>query len=267
MLQALLVALTYWALLLTHRFGANSMAERPIVVGPVVGLILGNPVAGALIGAQLEVIYLGVVSVGGAQATDTLYATAMAVALAIITGIPQEAAIALAIPLGFLGLFILQVTRIFFAFMCPILDKIAESGNVRNYSLAYILHIMVGYAFGPITMFFALSAGADSTQAFINGLPPYIMSGMSVAGGLLPALGLGVLLSMIWNTKKAIYFFLGFALLVYLKIPMIGMAVIGVFLMLTDLYNNQKLHDLKRLIKVGAGGVKQSDKEVFFDGK
>ena len=132
MLQALLVSLAYWALLLTHRFGANSMAERPIVVGPVVGILLGEPVLGTLIGAQLEVIYLGVVSVGGAQATDTLYATAMAVALAVLTKMPTEAAIALSIPLGFLGLFILQVTRIFFSYMCPILDRNAENGNSNS---------------------------------------------------------------------------------------------------------------------------------------
>ena len=114
MAQALIVALVYWALILIYRFGANGMADRPIVVGPIVGLVLGDVVTGTLIGAQLEVIYLGIVNVGGAQATDTLYATTMAAALSIISGIPQEAAITLAIPLGFIGLFMLQVTRIFF---------------------------------------------------------------------------------------------------------------------------------------------------------
>lgn len=262
MLQALLVSLAYWALLLTHRFGANSMAERPIVVGPVVGILLGEPVLGTLIGAQLEVIYLGVVSVGGAQATDTLYATAMAVALAVLTKMPTEAAIALSIPLGFLGLFILQVTRIFFAFMCPILDRIAEKGNAKSYSFAYIMHIVVGYSFGPITMFLALSAGADATQLFIANLPPYIMNGMKVVGGILPALGLGVLLSMIWDFKKSIYFFLGFILVVYLKIPIIGLAVIGVFLMLTDLYKNQKFIEVKKL--VASGAKVKNEEEVFF---
>lgn len=265
MQQALIVALAYWALLLIHRFGANSMAERPIVVGPVVGLLLGDVVTGTLIGAQLEVIYLGIVSVGGAQATDTLYATAMAAALAIISGIPKEAAITLAIPLGFIGLFILQLTRIFFAFMCPILDKIAEKGNSKTYSFAYIAHIVVGYGFGPLTMFLALSAGADATQSFIKALPPFIMNGMKAAGGMLPAIGLGVLLSMIWDKKKAIYFFLGFILVIYLKIPMIGLAVIGVFLMLTDLYRNQETSKLTKLLASGTTVGKKSEEGDFFD--
>lgn len=265
MTQAFLAAFTYWVLLLIHRFGANSMAERPIVAGAVVGIVLGDPVTGALIGASLEVIYLGVVSVGGAQATDTLYATAMAVALAVMTGMGTDVAIALAIPLGFLGLFILQVTRIFFAFMCPVLDRFAAEDNRRAYSIAYIGHIMLGYAFGPITMFIALSAGADATQAFINTLPAFIMTGMKTAGGMLPALGLGILLSMIWDNKKSIYFFLGFILVIYLKIPMIGLAVIGVFLMLTDLYRNQEIQEMKNNKTISAGSAVVSDEEVFFD--
>ena len=74
MLNALIVALAYWALLLLYRLGANGMADRPIFVGPVIGLLLGDITTGVLIGAALEVIYLGVVNVGGAQSTDTLYA-------------------------------------------------------------------------------------------------------------------------------------------------------------------------------------------------
>lgn len=265
MLQALIVALAYWGLLLIHRFGANSMAERPIVVGPVVGFLLGDVVTGTLIGAQLEVIYLGIVSVGGAQATDTLYATAMATALAIISGVPLEAAIALSIPLGFIGLFILQVTRIFFAFMCPILDKIAERGNSKQYSFAYIAHIVVGYGFAPITIFIALIAGANATQSFIKELPPFVMTGMKAAGGMLPAIGLGVLLTMIWDLKKAIYFLLGFILVIYLKIPMIGLAVIGTFLMLTDLYRNKETSKLTKLLASGTTVEKKSEEADFFD--
>ena len=153
MLNALIVALAYWALLLLYRLGANGMADRPIFVGPVIGLLLGDITTGVLIGAALEVIYLGVVNVGGAQSTDTLYATCMAVALAIMTGINQEAAITLGIALGYIGFLMLHVTRLFFAFMCPILDRVAEEGNSRKFSFMYIGHIVVGYGFGAITIF------------------------------------------------------------------------------------------------------------------
>ena len=262
--DALITALAYWALILVYRFFANSMADQPIIVGPVIGFLLGDVTTGVLIGAALEVIYLGVANVGGSQSTDTLYATVMAVALAIITGIPQEAAITLGIALGYIGLLMLQITRIFFAFMCPILEKVAEEGNSRKYSILYFGHIIVGYGFGAVTIFIALAAGADATQMFIDSLPSYVMGGLQTAAGLLPALGLGILLSMLWEKKNIIYFFLGFALVVYLNIPTLGIAIIGVFLMLNDLYKNQDIRRLKTMIQEG-GMSEKSDEEEFFD--
>lgn len=265
MLQALIVALAYLALILVYRLGANSMADQPIVVGPVIGLLLGDLQTGVLIGAALQVIYLGVVNVGGAQSTDTLYATSMAVALAIITGIPQEAAIALSIPLGYIGLLMLQVTRIFFALCAPKLDKIAEKGNMRAYDAAYIGHIVIGYGFGAITIFIALAAGATATQAFIDSLPSFIMGGLQVAAGLLPAIGLGIILNMMWDKKKIIYFILGFTLVAYLSIPTLAMAIIGVFLMLVNLYHNQDIRKVEKKIAKGTSVASNKEVEDFFN--
>ncbi len=168
MTTALIVSLAYWVLILVYRFFANSMADQPIFVGPIIGLLLGDVMTGVAIGAALQIIYLGVVNVGGAQSTDTLYATCMAVALCIATGIPEEAAITLGIALGYIGLVMLQVTRIFFAFCAPWLDKVAETGDRRKYDRAYLVHIIIGYGFGAVTMFIALAAGADATQTFVT---------------------------------------------------------------------------------------------------
>lgn len=268
MFEALVTGLVYWVLILVYRLLANSMADQPIVAGPIVGLLLGDLETGVLIGASLQVIYLGVVNVGGAQSTDTLFATCTATALAIMTGISQEAAITLSIPLGYIGLVMLQVTRIFFAMCIPALDRVAETGNQAKFDALYIGHIVVGYGLIALTVFIALAAGADATQAFIDALPPFIMSGMQVAAGLLPAIGLGILLNMMWDNKKLIYFFLGFALVAYLAIPTLGIAIIGLFLMLVDFFRNQELHALETklaALKSGSASDVDSETEAFFD--
>ena len=267
MTTALIVSLAYWVLILVYRFFANSMADQPIFVGPIIGLLLGDVMTGVAIGAALQIIYLGVVNVGGAQSTDTLYATCMAVALCIATGIPEEAAITLGIALGYIGLVMLQVTRIFFAFCAPWLDKVAETGDRRKYDRAYLVHIIIGYGFGAVTMFIALAAGADATQTFVNSLPSFVMTGLTTAAGLLPAIGLGVLLNMMWEKKKIIYIILGFALVAYLNVPTLCMAIIGVFLMLTELYHKQDLMKAEDKIEhVSAAGVGNAgDEEDFFN--
>lgn len=263
MLDALIVALAYWVLILVYRFGANSMADQPIVVGPIIGLLLGNLETGVLIGASLQIIYLGVVNVGGAQSTDTLYATCMAVALASMTNIGNDAAIALSIPLGYIGLLMLQVTRIFFALFVPMLDRIAENGNDKKYSIAWYAYVAIGYGLGAITIFVALAAGADATQSFIDVLPTWVMGGLKVAAGLLPAIGLGIILNMMWDNKKIIYFILGFALVAYLNIPTLCMAIIGIFLMINNLNNSLAIKKLET--NAGTVSAETSDEEDFFN--
>lgn len=264
MIKALIVGLAYWLLILVYRFGANSMADQPIIVGPVVGALLGDIETGTLIGASLQIMYLGVVNVGGAQSTDTLYATCMAVALAVMTNIGNDAAIALSIPLGYIGLLMLQVTRIFFALCVPTLDKVAESGNKKKYDAYYLGHVIIGYGLGAVTIFIALAVGAEATQEFINALPSWVMGGLKVAAGLLPAIGLGIILNMMWDSEKIIYFILGFALVSYLNIPTLCMAIIGVFLMINNLNNNLKLKKLENGVSVAATSSK-SDEEDFLN--
>ena len=46
----------------------------------------------------------------------------------------------------------------------------------------------------------------------------------------MPALGFALLVKMIINKKVAVFYFLGFALSVYLNIPITGIAIFGVIL-------------------------------------
>ena len=53
------------------------------------------------------------------------------------------------------------------------------------------------------------------------------MSGLNAVGALLPAVGMALLLQMLWSTELSIYFFLGFTLYQYLGLPMIAIAVLA----------------------------------------
>lgn len=63
--QGLLVGLVYYVCdLLSLAWCANPMVNRPIVLGPLVGLVLGDLQQGILIGASVELVFLGVASIG-----------------------------------------------------------------------------------------------------------------------------------------------------------------------------------------------------------
>ena len=78
-LQICLISLFYCFSNISWPFGSMGQwatINRPLVGGLVVGLILGNPVQGTIIGATINVIYLGLVSAGGSLPADDDYGSA-----------------------------------------------------------------------------------------------------------------------------------------------------------------------------------------------
>ena len=60
--------------------------NRPIVVAPLVGLLLGDFQTGIIMGASLEAIFMGISAVGGSVPSDCLSGSIIAVAYAIVVG-------------------------------------------------------------------------------------------------------------------------------------------------------------------------------------
>ena len=72
------------AILFLDRWPAlHTMVSRPIVVGPLVGLVLGAPAEGALWGAAFEAAFLGVLPVGAARTPDAALAALVGTVVAL----------------------------------------------------------------------------------------------------------------------------------------------------------------------------------------
>ena len=69
LVQALLAGLVVGLSKMEYFFG-YSMFNRPIVEGAIMGLVLGDPVTGTIIGATLEIVFLGSFPVGAAVSPD-----------------------------------------------------------------------------------------------------------------------------------------------------------------------------------------------------
>ncbi|ECI5214159.1 hypothetical protein DUQ17_19525 [Salmonella enterica subsp. diarizonae] len=82
---AFLVSLVTLFGYMDYMFG-SPMINRPIVLAPLVGLALGNIETGILMGATLELVFMGVVTIGSATPPDTVTGSVMGTALAMMTG-------------------------------------------------------------------------------------------------------------------------------------------------------------------------------------
>ena len=102
MLQGFLVALVATLIYMESRIGGQHMLDRPILIGPIVGLIMGDFTMGLIIGGNLELVWMGLVGIGTSTPPDVVVGSALATALAIKTGASYETTLALAIPIALL---------------------------------------------------------------------------------------------------------------------------------------------------------------------
>ncbi len=209
-------------------FGTN-MAERPVVVGAVAGLLLGDLKLGLTMGAALEVIFMGAVNIGGQISADPAAATVFAVAFATQQSIDADAALTIAIPIGvLLGFVTMFVNNIFLTILVPLIDKYAAEGNEKG--LYIYLNFGVWFAKNVVfasVIFLGILAGHTAVEAFVSNIPTVVMTGLQVAGKFLPAVGLAILMKMLWGKGLAPYYFLGFILSIYVGLPLVAVASVG----------------------------------------
>src|SRR5690625_6645094 len=68
--QAIMIGLIAGIGILDGRILGQTMLDRPLVTGPLVGLVLGDLESGIIIGAQLELIWMGLTGIGASTPPD-----------------------------------------------------------------------------------------------------------------------------------------------------------------------------------------------------
>lgn len=226
--QAILIAA--WAGISGNYFMDYLGFARPVVSGLVIGLILGDLPEGLVLGAAIEAIFLGVFTVGAALAPDYNLAGVVGVALGIASGIGVEAAVALAVPVALFGQF-LNMSVVYPGNLIPLhlADRYAEEGRTRPIEMGYVLGGIFWFIKGFVPTFLAVYYGPGLVETVFNVLPGWLVEGLKIVGGLLPAVGFAMLLKVI-RTNQRIWalFTAGFILASYLKLDMVAIAAIGV---------------------------------------
>jgi mannose/fructose/N-acetylgalactosamine-specific phosphotransferase system component IIC len=216
-------------------FGAPQI-NRPIVLGPVVGAVLGDLEMGLTIGASLEMIWMGVSRIGGSVPPNITIGSVLGTSMAIIAGTNVEGALAIAVPAALVGSSIEILNKTACTFFFHKAENYAEKANLGGISLMVHLGNFLYFLMGAVPVFLALFFGAEYVEAIFAATPEAVMNSLEVAGGILPALGFGVLLHTLASVPLLPYFFAGFLLSSYLEVPVIGIALLGVtFILIREL--------------------------------
>ncbi len=217
-------------------FNVLTHIHRPIITGPIVGLILGNPEAGLVAGATFELMWMGLVPLAGAQPPNVVLGGIIGTAFAIVTGQTAEAAILVAVPFA---IFVqVCITFLFTAYspLMSVADKYVQNLKFSGIANLNYLGMTILFVFYSTIAFSVIYFGADKAQALVQIIPKWMTAGLSFAGGLMPAIGFGILLNIMLRKQYVAYFVLGFLLAAYFKQPLLAIALVGVVFALIEYF-------------------------------
>lgn len=230
--QAFLMGVVYYLGIIgtpwTTVLGSASLFQKPLVAGTLVGLILGHPAEGVIIGAAIQLPYIAFISAGGTIPSDPGLAGVLGTAFAIVGNVDPATAITIAIPFGLLGtaVWVLHMTiDVAFVHMA---DKAAEQGDLKKVCFLHVVPPqIVAFAISVIPVMLGAYFGADYMARLVAMLSNDVLHVLQVIGGVLPALGVAMNLRSISRPNSMAFYMLGFILSVYLGLDTIVIAVLG----------------------------------------
>lgn len=210
---------------------SSGLINRPLVLSTLVGLVLGDMETGIMVGATLELVWLGVMVIGASNPADMTSGAIIGTAYVIASGSDIASAVALAVPVSLL---MQMVWNFLMAVVIPLFgqkaDAYALEGNGRGIDAMHWASVI-----SQIVILSALTAagffvGSDVIQTVVDSVPAFITTGLDYAMGIIPAIGFAMLARMIISKKLACFLFGGFLLAAYGNISVLGVVAIAAVL-------------------------------------
>lgn len=218
-------------LLILENYGYGYwMISRPIFAGPLVGFILGDLPTGLLVGGTVELMYMGVLPIGGSVPPNAQIAGIISTVLAITSGGNPEVGIALALPIGVLAQLLIMLAWNVNIILIHTADKHVLSGNYRAVERIHLCGLLVFFAIFFTASFLAIYLGSDFVSNLVASMPAVLTDGLRVASGILPAVGMAMLLKMMDFRGYWPFFAIGFVAAVYMGLSVLAVSIVAVAL-------------------------------------
>ena len=106
-------------------------------------------------------------------------------------------------------------------------DKHVSSGNYRAVERTHLCGLLVFYVIFFTTSFLAVYLGSDFVSNLVAGMPAVLTDGLKVASGILPAVGMAMLLKMMDFRHYWPFFAIGFVAAVYMGLSVLAVSIIA----------------------------------------
>ena len=215
---------------------------RSLLAGSVAGLIMGDVTTGVIIAGTLQMMWLANVSIGAYLPPNEPIGAIVGVAIAIMTDGGIAAGLAVAVPTAILGQQLVMLGSTLNITLVHKAEAMIETGDFDKVAKFNLYGLVISFFAGAIPIFLATYFGGPFVESVLNGIPDSVMDGLTVAAGIIPVVGLGMLLMVMMNKNMWIFLLLGFVFASFLGLGTIAISLIGVcFAVLYDLIVNKEV--------------------------
>jgi len=208
----------------------HGLLSEPIVLSPLVGYVLGDPMLGLKIGALLQLFFLGMASMGGSSPPDGTLAsvavTAAASLAARYTGVGYEVAMTVAVlivmvPAAWMGKAIDTWIKESNVAMLHKTEEEIESKGVREIEKAVWKSVAKSFLIYAVATGVISLAGVLITSGALAFLPGSWSRPLEITGGLLLLASAGIALASL-REKRALLVYAGVGLGLLILIVSVG---------------------------------------------
>ena len=157
-----------------------------------------------------------------------MFAGSVGTALGLVSGLDATTATTIGVILGSVAVMIWNAYMSINSVWVHMADKAAAKGDlkmIRFYN--YVPSFFVSLILNGVPAFAIVMKGAVVGD-WLSAMPQWLIDGFAMVGGILPALGIGMLLNYLGQTKKLLpFFFLGFFLAQFLGLSTMAITVFG----------------------------------------
>jgi len=200
----------------------------PLIAGAINGLILGDLQYGLVFGATIMMVFMGISVVGGAVPSDVNLAGYVGVTVSMIAKVDPSIGVTVSATLGALGAIANPLLMTLNSMWVHRADKYAEEGNTNGIFYMNVLAPMgIAFVLYFIPSFIIIYFGAPILDAAMAVIPAWLLTGFVTVGKLLPALGLALLMQLLFKKAMLPFFMFGFVMSAYLNLGIVPIAIIG----------------------------------------
>lgn len=223
-----IILITLYAFIAINDSLISNTLTQPVIAGMISGLIMGDLATGLMVGGTLQLMRLGIAAFGGASVPDYFTGAVLGTAFAVISGKGAEYGIGLAVPVSLLMLQLDVAARFCNVFLLHQIDKAIDKLQIKKIPKLVLSGSILWGLSRAVPILLMLLIGDVAVTTLTENVPDWLMTGLKTAGGVLPVVGIAILLRYLPAKQYIPYLLLGFFLAAYLSVPMMGVSIIGV---------------------------------------